>query len=388
MKKVFPIVLCLGLFLGGNLAFAADFLGPEKGSSSDGNVILNSNETKKNLYMAGGNATANGNTKGDLVIAGGTVVIEGDVEKDLTAAGGNVSVNGEVGEDVKIGGGTILINSKIGGDLLAAGGTVTLTEKSFVGGDLVVGAGNLNISSEIAGASKLTGGSIYINSKINGSLSVRADQNLTFGPKAEVLGKISYKGPKEAVVKEGAKLSAIEYTKTNAEKRSAKNFAGLISFMLLVKFAAWLLATWLLVKYFKNPLTKIFSEVESNFWGSLLTGLGFAISWPIVSIVLLITLVGYYLGFFSLMLYALFICSTYIISAAFLGVWIGKKLYKSTVYNFGFMSALLGVLAWMILGFVPLVGWAVLAAIFLANFGSLVKIIKIGLKEINTPTNN
>src|SRR3989344_4261573 len=133
MKKIFGFIAVLGL--SALPVMAAEFIAPDKGA--DPNVGTLTQETHKNLYIAGAAVTINGPSLGDLYAAGGMVTVNGIVEKDLMVAGGNINLNGSVGDDLRVAGGNISISAPVAGDLLVAGGNVTVAQKATVGADLV-----------------------------------------------------------------------------------------------------------------------------------------------------------------------------------------------------------------------------------------------------------
>jgi hypothetical protein len=150
-----------------------------------------------------------------------------------------------VGGDARVAGGNITISSPIGGDLLIAGGNISLTEKSSVSGDLVIGGGNVILNAPVMGRLKAGVGNLTINSKIEGDVEIyssgrgKGEGNVVFGPKAEVLGKIFHKGSKQAVIQEGAKVSAIDFTLHTGRKAMAA-LAGFLTAAVLIKLIAWL----------------------------------------------------------------------------------------------------------------------------------------------------
>ena len=63
---------------------AAEVVSPAAGNPS---VVLNSQESHKNLYAVGGQVTVNSDTLGDLTTAGGTISVTGKVEQEALIAG-------------------------------------------------------------------------------------------------------------------------------------------------------------------------------------------------------------------------------------------------------------------------------------------------------------
>jgi hypothetical protein len=312
--------------------WAADFLAPKQGE--DPNITVSASEVKNNLYAVGANVTVNGSVKGDLMSAGGMVTVIGDVEADLNVAGGSLALSGKVGGDARIVGGNLTISSPIGGDLLVAGGNVSLTEKASVGGDLIIAGGNVILEAPVAGKVRAMAGNLTINSKIGKDVNVRIsgnkknEGNLIFGPKAEVMGQVYYKGVKSAVVKEGAKVSDIEFTPV--VKVNTRAWLGM---GVAIKFLAILLTVLVLVRWQKEKYQQLATGISEKFWENLGIGLVGVIATPIIGILLLVTFVGFYIGIILLLWYVLVLLMAYLLAVIVLGLWLMKTLKVRADYT-------------------------------------------------------
>lgn len=381
MKKIFVILV---LLLSPMLAFGADFLSPVKGG--DPNITVSTNETYRNLYSAGANVIVNGKVEGDLFSAGGMVNVIGEVEEDVNLAGGTLSLSGVFGGDARLVGGNISITSPISGDLLIAGGNISITEKSVIGGDVVIAGGNVVIEGNVNGSLKMVGGNIYINSVISGPVNIhlsgkkKNEGNLTFGPKAVVMSEIQYKGFKEAVIKDGAKISDIKFTSSSV-KHKQNLIIGIISLALVIKFLAWFFAGWLLVKIRKNSLTNLVSSTLEKALENL--GMGFLslIAIPVISLVLLFSLVGYYISGILFLSYLLLLMYAGLLSLVLVGVKIEFWIFKHQNPNLTWKTAIYGSLGLVILKLIPFFGMIIFFGIYLISLGGLFRHIKEKLSK-------
>lgn len=364
LKKALIIsAICLAF---APLANAAELLGP---ASSQGDVTLGATQTKTNLYMAGGNVLVNGQVKKDLTLAGGQVTVVGDVERELILIGGDVNLSGKIGDTARVAAGNIVISGPIGSDLAVVGGNVHLLGKSSVGGDLLMAGGTLDLETPVLGNARIFAGDVYINSKISGDLNIRASGVLKFGPLAEVTGKIFYKGPKPAVVDQGAKLTDINYTVW--ERPNAKGaVAGLLTLGFLVKLLALFLTLVVLFGLKKLQLNGLMDSIKNKPWANLGWGFVYLIISPLLAILLFLTLVGYYAGFIILFLYALALVLAKVLAAAVLGFIIMRMLFKQPEAPV-WQPILIGVVAWYLLALIPVLGFLVLAIVFLMTLGAL-----------------
>lgn len=367
--KIALFAIILGLFVVRD-AFGAEFLAPTH--NSDQNISVPASAVKKNLYTSGASVTLNGDILGDVYVAGGTVSLVGNVEQDANIIGGSLSLVGNIGGDTRVAGGNIHITGTIGGDLLLAGGNVTISEKSSIGGDLVAGVGNLIIDAPVTGDLKIAGGNITINSKISGNVLVANNQSLNFGPRAEVMGKITHKGQKEAVVKEGAKISAIDFEKVLSKEKGSKifSFGGF-----LVQIVALFIASWLLLRFRKKSLMELADIVKMSPWGSLGIGLTCLILTPVVIALLLLSVVGYYLAILLFFTYVLVLLWACVIATVILGNYIMQKVFKKADAE-AWKISLLGVVCWKVLSIVPVLGWLLVFGLFVIVLGGSFKIIK------------
>lgn len=375
MKKILGILL---LFFVALPVSAAEFAAPEK--NSDGNINIPSNQSRKNLYAVGANITVTGPILGDLTAAGAMVTLDGEVEKDLMAGGGNLFINGSIGDDARIAGGNINISAPIAGDLLVAGGSIIITEKAAIGGDLILGGGNVTINAPVKGDVKIGGGRVMINSKIEGNINAEITENLTFGPNAEVVGKVFYKSPKTATVDSGARLGGIEYTE---KQKSRANFKAFLTFAFVIKTIALGLAAWLLLKFRNKRVLALSESIAQKPWESLGVGLLVLIAWPIITILLLVTGVGYYLAIILAVVYVLILLITTLLAILFLGHLALKYLNKPGEVSPIWQTVVIGTVLWQLLKFIPVVGWIACAVIYLVVLGAMIKALKSQVKENN-----
>jgi cytoskeletal protein CcmA (bactofilin family) len=266
----------------------------------------------------------------------------------------------------------------VGGDVLAAGGTIMLSEKASVEGDVLAAGGNVDISSSVAGSLKVKAGSVRINSKVSGSVSVEAGQSLVFGPQAEVTGKVFYKGPQEATVQSGAKVSNIEFTRV--ENRGAgRHFKALFTGALLIKLLAWIAAILLLVRFLPRRTKTIVDLAYAKPWSNL--GIGFVglVLFPVAVIVLFLTLIGYYIAVVLLVTYIMILLLAMLLAALFVGNLIIRWLTKKPDAAADWQSVLIGVGVFTLLSFIPFVGWLACAILVLMVMGSMLKMLRAEL---------
>lgn len=369
--KILGLAVVLAVFVTPP-AKAAEFLKP---AGQDGNLVVAGETAHKNLYAAGANLTVVSKILGDLYAVGGTLSVSSPVEADLALVGGNLIVSGPVGGDARLGGGNIQVMSPIAGDLLAGGGNITLSDKASVGGDFVAGGGNIIINSPVKGVVRLAGGNAVIASKIAGNVYAQVSKQLVFEPGAEVAGKVFYTGPGEPVVKPGAKVGEIQI-KPLPKSNFGRGWKSLLATAVLFKLLAWFLAGLLLVKFMPRRVGRVTSTAYHNPWQSLGRGFLALLAIPVAALLGLAILVGYYASAILLAWYVFALLLSGLFAAVFAGALIVKLLTKRPEISSDWQSLLIGVVAILLLSFIPVVGWLAILVLWLMAFGGVITEIK------------
>lgn len=334
-----------------------------------------------NLYVATGTATIGGRVTGDVYAVGGTLLLSGSVGGDVAIVGGTTEVLGPVEGDVRVVGGTVTINDRVGGDLVIAGGTVHILSGVVVAGDVVVAGGQAIIDGTISGSLRYTGGSLVINGTVQGDVSAKLDDRLEVSSTAVLRGALAYSAPDEAMVAPGARITGkISYdsTASNAAKSRAGHrilwaFLGIITGM---KLLALLGLAGLLVWRWRHATLEVLSSVRDAFWQSLGHGLTYLILVPIAVVLLLISFIGTLPGVLLLLLGVAAMILAKALAGIFLGSWLAMVLSKRDVLHLSWGSALGGVVLLQIISIVPVLGWVVGAAVWLAVFGAVCRRIQ------------
>jgi len=196
---------------------------------------------------------------------------------------------------------------------------------------------------------------------------------LTFGPDSMVAGEITYKGKREAVVQAGAQISAIDFQKI--DRKGAKTlykgfgFAGK-----LIWSIGLVIAGLLLLRFFPKKMNRVVEKTFDKPWANLGTGLVAAIVIPVVAVLLLLTVIGFYAGLMILAWLAILYLYLNIIAIVFFGAAILKKLNK---YNGLKWTVLVtGAVVLLILKIIPFIGFLVCAILWLISFGAVLRLAR------------
>lgn len=349
------------------------------------NVVAPVPTEEQNVYLIGGTVSASNEIKGDALFGGATLIVSGDVQKDIFAVGGTITMLGGTSEDLRVAGGNLTIGRKVNGEAMIAGGQIVITPEMQIKGDSYIAGGMINFSGSEAGNLVLAGGEIRIDGVVNGDLKIKRADKVTFGSKAVVNGKIEYSAPLEATIEPGAKLaSAPVFTKIDISRKdkttAAKGVFALFGITAFLKFLATLAAAYIVWYFFKKYSASAIENGNQKFWKMLLRGFAILILMPIASIILMFTVIGWIpavvllAGYIGLLIIATPI--SIILASSLL-----KRLFKKDYARLTWHQIIFGLVALKVVAVIPVIGWLVCFAIYLASLGITAGLIKERLAE-------
>lgn len=362
----------------------AEFAAPD----DNGNITLSANETRRNLYTAGGSVLINSTVLGDIYVAGGDVTIEGSVEGDVVVLAGSAYINGVVGGDVRAIAGDVTINNTVAGDVVLFGGTVNLSDRAAVAKDVVIDAGNIKIAGPIAGSLTAKGSMVEVNSAVTGAVAITAYDKLTIGPNAVFGENAKYKSWQEAKIADGALVSNLSYEPIDRKRTDhfAGAFTAIFSIGFIIKLLAMIFAGLLLINLFPRKAYEFVNHLDVHKWSNLGVGFIGLIVMPIAAIIALITFIGFYAGVILFLLWILWIVVGSLIGTVYAGTWVYKLLTKRAELVLDWQAVVIGVVTVAIIGLVPVVGWLIVIMLSLAGFGTILSQIGLMIKSQQTST--
>lgn len=320
-----------------------------------------------NLYFAGEGAFIFGDARGDIVAVGGKINIEGTVSGDVLVAGGNIDIGGTVNNDVRVAGGNITIKGTISGDLVVAGGQIFILPGTVINGDLLLGGGMVKMDGMVNGNIRSGAGQMVINGEVRGNVDVASD-DLALGDKAVIGGNFVYRSTHEAKISP----SAVIRGETTFDKRGegGRNIArGFFGGFAILSFLMTLAAALFFGLVFKKVSGAVVHASMHDVWRNLGRGFVFLVVTPILAVVLFVTIIGVPLGILTLLGYAFLLLLSCVFAAITAGAWLEKWIWKRDTITW--RTILLGAFVYMLLGWIPFVGWIAKAILFLVSFGAL-----------------
>ncbi|MFB6070010.1 MAG: polymer-forming cytoskeletal protein [Halanaeroarchaeum sp.] len=302
-------------------------------TGASGTVIVDEGQTSDGISAMAGTVIVRGTVEGDVSVLAGDVVIaeSGTVTGSVTGAAGSLRIAGTVNGDVKF-----------------AGGSVVLEPTARVGGDVSVGAG-----------------SVLLAGTVTGGVSVGAE-TITVAPSARVGGDLRYDGALE--MREGATVGGAVVRDPTIGGGVGPTQWGIPDWLDTVYgfFANLVLGALLLVLFprFSESVADGVRErpLRSGGWGLVaLFGV------PILVVLLAITLVGIPVALLVLLLYLLAVWV-----AVVYGEYAVGRVIVSRLGSEGRWWALLaGLLAFTLVGLVPVVGAIPTLLALLVGLGAL-----------------
>ena len=317
------------------------------------------------FYTAGSILNISGEINGDLSAVAGKNTLNGKVATDALMAGGNVDVHGSVGDDLRIIAGDAVIAEPVTGDVFVIAGTVKVLSTASIGGDLIIYGGNAEVSGSVGGDINGNVGTLRIDAPVAGSVDVTTD-SLTLGDRADVVGGVRYVSATTLARSQNAKVGG-EISRSDVVKSegsvAAKSFLIPILMVLFTALVWYLVARRFLVRIIDRALVRGIRPMATGFIATFAT--------PVLAVILIVTVLGGFVGVTALIGYILAILLALVSSTAVMGQFLMNQVKKTSV-PLSPVTLGVGVLASGICLFIPFIGPAILLIFFLITLGAIV----------------
>lgn len=288
----------------------------------------------RDFFAWGDSVEISGTINGDLYAFGSQIFIDGEVNGDVIATAGTINISGVIREDARLIAGQIMVSGKIGRSLTLMCGNLEILSPAEISRNLIALSGNMDISGKINGESRLhtsnlrfsgqSGMNLYAHtgsmritstSQIDGKLEYWSDQKGVIDPEAEITQGVMHhpsfiyslkKHPILKWIKIGSKLAA-----------------------LLMNFFYSLILGIVFMRYFPQKLNRSLLALSEKPWQSLLTGLMLLIFLPLISLLLLMTILGvpFAIGLITINVIGFYTAKVFSI------VWVSKKMFGRLKYE-------------------------------------------------------
>lgn len=280
-----------------------------------------------------------------------TVVANGTANGLIMLCGSTISSNAN-GDYAFIAGREVNISGNITRDAFVVGETVTIENTGIINRDLYVCAskviinGAVNRNIYVASSELLVGDKAYIRGDVHS-----ATDKIVISETANVLGTVEYRSDASVVsIPESIQVNRIEVETNKNQGNVSKSFDFNEKILeLLMVFVTFILMLAIVPEFF-TKIDERYALNAKELFKAFGIGVLLLIVVPIVSIILMVTIVGLPIAFVALLLYII----AFIITGAVAGYTIVKAIFGSKVNKF--VAGTAGVIGYKLLMCVPVLG--------------------------------
>lgn len=279
-----------------------------------------------NYYAAGNRVDIAAPMAADVIVAGRDVTIRQPVAGDIAAAAWRLELSAKADDDVRLAGMDVLIDAPVTGDVTVAGGTVTLGPHAIVGGRSWITGNTVHIDGVLERGVSVAAANVIITGEIRQPVRVIAER-FEVGKGARLLAPVSYRGPSEAIVADGATIAGpMTYTRIETHEVRQARQMPLASTVL---FSTHLfLAGLLVIAFLPRTKASIVETLQRQPLTSVLAGFTLLVTVPVAALVLIGSVLGLPFGLMLIALYAVLMFAGVLTTAFFLGEW-EARLFKA-----------------------------------------------------------
>ncbi|NMC36504.1 polymer-forming cytoskeletal protein [Candidatus Beckwithbacteria bacterium] len=312
----------------------------------------------------------------DAYLGGGDVYIDSVVQGDLLVAGGKVEIQGVVEQDVRVLGGTVSINGEVLGNVTALGGQIRIGSNAHLHRSLVVAAGQTEIFGQIDGKVVVAAGSVLADSLGQDNWDITA-QTITVEPDFSAKS-LTYRSPNKATIAPQASISGeIRYIPDQLYRYKfnpvrVHNVGRIINQVFMVGRAIEamfaLVLGLILLKIFPKQFGDMLSTLELNYVHLFGKGLLILIVIPLLIALLVITILGIPFAIITALLYWVLLFLAKILGSLLVGRFLLQSLGLGERRGWALIT---GIIVYLLLGFMPVIGFLYRIAILSAATGMI-----------------
>lgn len=360
MNYMIKLVLLLGIIL-----VPLQFSQAETIVRTGDAVSVSANQTVEgNYYGIGGTVSLSGVITGDAILAGGNVTVNGTVAEDVFVLGGTVNISASTTDDVRVIGGDVTIAGPIGGSLIILGGRVTVLSSALITGDVLVYGGDITIDGSVTGSILGSVERLRVNGPVEGGIKVTTPY-LTLGEQAEITGDVIYTSNSELARAAGTIVSgSIVKNDVPMVNQSAALRTEIITFLIS------LFATLCLYLVTRKRIELFGAESTKRIPFKMLIGFAFLFLIPIAVVILLVSVLGIFVGLIGLFMF----CAVFLLTLPLMSIVVGsiaaELLTKKTKISVPWI--IVGAVAIHALLFIPIFGLLAICLLFLMTLGNVI----------------
>ena len=334
-------------------------------------AVLAAGQTVQGDYVAvAPRVVISGTVNGDVYLAGGRILVDGIVNGDLIVAGAKVILSGRVSQNARIAAAHAVINGTVGRNITVGAADIQLTDAGEIHGTMMAAGGDVELEGPVDKDAKIAAGNAVVSNHVGRHLSVAGAMRLT--PKAVVEGNVRHWSNREPVLEDGATVRGAVTRRPLFRGWTAEGFryglGGLRLLAAAVSAVSTLILGLLLLRLYPVFTRQVASTIRERPWRSLGWGAAALLGTPVVALVCAITLLGLPIGIVLMALYGVVLYLGRVYAMTWLGQMLLRRMSDSSSLAWSFV---LGLIVYMILSFLPIVGDVVTLLTVVLGLGSL-----------------
>jgi len=334
-------------------AFCAAVVAPPQGSATEcrkgqtaevrkdenlvGNVFLSGERVEVegtvdgDVFAAGKDIEINGHITGDLISAGRTLWVRGQVDGNIRSTGNSLNIIGKVNKNISFFGDVVRIDTKgeVGGSAMMFGSDLNIDgldregDRLAIGGECLLADARhlhqcLNIEGQLGRDVLFMGDRLTVMGKIGGSIDEKGAA-LEILSSAQVGGPVRFEGENEPTVSSGARLeSPVQFKKRVHKKGEIGQTSAFWTAVFAVAFMLYGMVLFLVMPGFARESVRSGENVGASLGLGLLVFFGVLMG----ALIAMVTLVGLFVGFSVLFVWAIAVYAAQPVIGALLGQWI------------------------------------------------------------------
>lgn len=357
----------------------------------DGKDKLITQPVEGDLYVGSGTIRVNAKINGDLVAAGGTITVNDSIMGDALLAGGTLLLDGFIDDDIRAAGGTIKITRDVKGDVVVSGGEIEIAPQVSIFGDLISTSGTTTLHGTVKGKVKLLGGEVHLNGTVEKDLEVKSGELVVNG---QVMGRSSLAAGEITLLERAKFYQDVEYWQEAGEinfgnamvagkaifrpemkmhvNGTSWYYLGFGSFVFVTLYVLSSLLLLFLFEYLFPGLMKNAGNTTNQNTAKVLGyGILYLLGLPVISILLLITVIGIPVGLFTLVFYIFSVVLAHVITSVVLANWYNEKYGQHWSTISLVWVALAFFVGLRLISLIPIVGWLISIILVGIAFGAL-----------------
>ncbi len=301
-------------------------------------------------------ATSNDNVKlqdtvnGDSAIAGNIIDMAGNIDGIGFIAGQTINIKGNL-EYGFIAGQNITINGNITKNIYAAGQTITFTKNASIGRDIFLAADTITLNGNLERNINISAAKVIIENgtTINGNINIDTSE-IIIKDNVKIEGTLKYNNTAKETISKNAQIAKTQTYKTTDNNQVNKTEILQSILNMVVVF----LCITILIPQTIDKTEKIYNNKNTKYIKNIGIGFLLLICIPLISILLLVSNIGIYLGLIIAGLYLIALYISFIISGFILGNLLLKKLMNLNTNKY--LSGIIGIILLKLLMLIPVFG--------------------------------